>query len=430
MNVAENIMKRGLSLALLLALLLSVAACSGDDDHREAAEQATQNEAEPLPEPPDSQASVALQNLLQTIEDTQQKFVTPQMGVTDAYTAGEANRLIAHILHTGLQFWLEANPSRPQFKQYVTTNRKLLGDNPDSIYYFAAINDDQTYVIRGNIGAAVFTSFTVEAGSQEGNAAHRSVSSISDNEMNIDAAGNYEITVSRRKPKTGDWLKLEEGASQITTRHYHESKLSIAADPTAQMDISISVIDPEPLEPYGGDELVAARLNHVANFIKGHAPMAMTPTTPELAKKFGWITLEPNTIAQPAQWISSKDENAYGNTHAYYSYGPYQLDENQALVIEGRFPAARFANLVLWNRYMQSYDFANRQISLNRNQITYEEDGSFRIIVAHQDPGLPNWLDTEGREKGQIYWRWVFPQTEPEAPTARVVDFDELDDLD
>lgn len=373
-----------------------------------------------------SESTTALLNLLDTIREVQTQFVSAKMGVNDAYTAGEANRVIAHILQTGLQFWLEANPSRPEFKQYVTTNRKLLGDNPDSVYYFAAINDDQTYIIRGNLGAAVFTSFTIEGGSQEGNAASRSISAISDNEMEVGADGSYTITVSRKKPASGNWLKLEKGAGQITTRHYHEAKLSVAADSGFGMDINIEAIDPKPLKNYGGDAEVAAKLNYVANFIRGHAPMSMTPTSPEMAKALGWVSIEPNVLAKPGQWISASGDQAYGNTHAFYSSAPYSLADDEALVIEGSFPQARFANVVLWNRYMQSYDFTNRQISLNRQQITYEEDGSFKIVVAHEDPGVPNWLDTEGRNVGQMYWRWVFPRSEPTTPVARVVKLKDL----
>lgn len=70
---------------------------------------------------------------------------------------------------------------------------------------------------------------------------------------------------------------------------------------------------------------------------------------------------------------------------------------------------------------MQSFDFSQRCISLNRKQIQYEDDGSFRIVVSHSDPGSPNWLDTESRMSGVMYWRYVYPVTPPETPRARVI---------
>ncbi|HSB98216.1 MAG TPA: hypothetical protein VLC91_17275, partial [Spongiibacteraceae bacterium] len=88
-----------------------------------------------------------------------------------------------------------------------------------------------------------------------------------------------------------------------------------------------------------------------------------------------------------------------------------------------------FANVVLWNRFLQSFDYRYRRISLNRKQIKLEADGSYRIVVAHRDPGLPNWLSTEGRPNGTVYWRFLLPEGDIDAPRTRVVNFDELKTL-
>ncbi len=149
--------------------------------------------------------------------------------------------------------------------------------------------------------------------------------------------------------------------------------------------------------------------------------MTFQKTSPEMAKQLGWISLEPNTFPKPGQWASAAGDNAYGNTHAWYCSGRYDLQPDEALVITGRFPGCRFANVVLWNSFMQSYDYVNRQVSLNRNQVTYEDDGSFRLVIAHEDPGVPNWLDTEGRKEGTVYWRYVFPNEEPRRVKTKVV---------
>lgn len=374
----------------------------------------------------DSMGRTAMTALLDTIRETQAKLMTPETGYTDPDEIGEGERAIAHILSTALSFWLEANPERPAFQLYVTPNRKLLGDNPDSVYYFAPIRDDRSYRITGNVGAATFTSFTIESGSNDGHAARGSVAAISDVEMEIAPDGSYEILVSREKPARGNWLKLAPGASQITTRHYHESRSPIAANPVAAPPIDIQPLDPAPLAPYGGDAQVAATLEHVGNFVKEHAAMVMRKTTPELAKQLGWISVEPNRFEKPGQWVSASGDMAYGNTHAYYASSPFRLASDEALVIKGRFPECRFANVVLWNQYMQSYDFMHRQVSLNRKQIEYEDDGSFRLVVAGSDPGVPNWLDTEGRPTGQIYWRYIFPVEQPERVKTKVVKIDSL----
>ena len=53
-------------------------------------------------------------------------------------------------------------------------------------------------------------------------------------------------------------------------------------------------------------------------------------------------------------------------------------------------------------------------------------DGSFRIVIAHRDPGVPNWLDTEGRPFGLVFWRYFLPTGPIETPQAEVVPVDSL----
>ncbi|MCR9092734.1 MAG: DUF1214 domain-containing protein [bacterium] len=365
-------------------------------------------------------ARAAMRGLLDTIRGVEDQLIRADRGFTQAELA-EAERSLAHILYTALDFWLEAKPHRPVFRPYVTPTRKLLGCNPDSVYYFAPIRDDMAYRVTGNVGAAVFTSFTIERGSHEGHAARGSISALSDLDMEINGDGSYEIIVSRDKPAKGNWMKLEDGASQITTRHYHEARQNVAAIPGRVIPINLEVIDPEPLPPNEGDEGVAKHLEWVANFVREHSAMTFQKTSPEMAKKLGWVSLEKNEFTAPGQWASASGDQAYGNTHAWYAQTKYELAPDEALVMTGRFPGCRFANVVLWNAFMQSYDYANRQISLNRNQITYEDDGSFRIVIAHEDPGVPNWLDTEGQGAGTIYWRYIFPTSKPKRVRTKVV---------
>jgi hypothetical protein len=68
-----------------------------------------------------------------------------------------------------------------------------------------------------------------------------------------------------------------------------------------------------------------------------------------------------------------------------------------------------------------TYDYANRRVSLNRAQTQLDPDGSFRVVIAHRDPAVPNWLDTEGRPLGIVFWRYMLPDGEIETPRARVV---------
>jgi len=106
--------------------------------------------------------------------------------------------------------------------------------------------------------------------------------------------------------------------------------------------------------------------------------------------------------------------------------GTFRLQPDEALVMEGRLPACAFANVMLWNRHLQTLEYRDRRVSLNRRQIRREADGSYRVVVAACDPGVPNWLDTCGHGEGTVFWRFLLPAEPPERPRCRVVPLAEL----
>ena len=55
-----------------------------------------------------------------------------------------------------------------------------------------------------------------------------------------------------------------------------------------------------------------------------------------------------------------------------------------------------------------------------------EADGGFRIVIAHEDPGVPNWIDTEGRGFGMVFWRFFMPEGEIETPQGKLVKLTDL----
>ena len=58
------------------------------------------------------------------------------------------------------------------------------------------------------------------------------------------------------------------------------------------------------------------------------------------------------------------------------------------------------------HHWWESLDYANRQTSLTADQARLSSDGAYHYVIAHRDPGVPNWLDTEGFERGVIMMRF------------------------
>jgi hypothetical protein len=93
-------------------------------------------------------------------------------------------------------------------------------------------------------------------------------------------------------------------------------------------------------------------------------------------------------------------------------------------VIDVTPPVCAYWNFQLGNIWAECLD-KRRRISVNHVTAAYEDDGSVRIVVAHRDPGHPNWIDTTGHTHGIMGLRWVRAETHP-AATTRVVSLAEL----
>lgn len=357
----------------------------------------------------------ALAALLREIESSYYRPDRRNMQTAAQRAAGRY--LVANALQHGFQCWFEADPLRPVFHRWLGPTKKLLGDNPDAIYYGAIVDPAGTYRIRGNLHGAVYTSFTVETGAQDGQLSKGVVATLNDTEFEVAADGSYEIIAST-EPQPRNWLRLEPGAGSITTRHYWEWERSPAADPTLHVPLSIEPIgNPGPAAPMD-DAAIAAGIRRVIHFVRG-TTIDFPDLPPEVMP--AWVSREVNRFSgsQPGE---SNTEIGYAAKDIDYRQTLYELDLDQALVMRGRFPRCRFANVVIWNHRLQTPPYRYRRVSLNRRQVRYERDGSFRIVVAHRDPGEPNWIDPAGLRTGMLFWRFLLPEEEVAPIETEVVD--------
>jgi hypothetical protein len=156
-------------------------------------------------------------------------------------------------------------------------------------------------------------------------------------------------------------------------------------------------------------------INHVRT--KTVASVAPSEDTP-----IPFVSRIPNELPQPVV----PGNMAFAAFDAAYAMAPYLIGDDEALVIRGRWPECVFGNICLWNRWSQMYDYVNRQVSRNRANTTLNADGSFTMVLAHSDPGHANWIDTEGRNLGTMFFRFFLPEGEIEKPTCEVVKFADL----
>jgi hypothetical protein len=364
-----------------------------------------------MPDP--TEARKALHELLDLLREVDERFLSPEWLIQSPQDVAEGMRAVMHALQGGLQGWFETDPEHPQFRRIVAPWRKFTGDNADAIYYDAAVRGDLRYRVRGRMDGAVYVSLTVEAGSHDGRMGGRTHGVINDEQFDVRPDGTFEISFGG-PPQPRNWLALPADASRITTRHYYEDETAAANDPSKHPALSIEVQGAVKPAEAPNDRNVAEGLRRVANFVRART-LEMPP--PGKRAQPAFVATTPNQFPPPVK----PGDFGLAAFDAAYSMAPYVLGPDQALVIRGRWPSCRCANVDLWNRFQQTYDYSTKQVTLNRKQTKLEPDGSFRMVIAHRDPGVPNWLDTEGRPFGMVFWRFFLPEGPIETPRTEVV---------
>jgi hypothetical protein len=360
----------------------------------------------------------AFDELLDVLREAADRYAGAEWGLHTPDDVAGGLRVLAQMLEGGLVGHFEDDPRQPVFRQIVTSTRKSMGDNADAIYFDASVSAEYTYRVRGRTAGAVYVSFTVEAGKHDGGFPERTAGVINDTQFDIDADGRFEIYLGG-PPRERNWLELPEDAVRITTRHYWEQERSPAIPPIPDVALEIELLEElEPL-PAPNDASVAAGLRRVTNFVRTRS---LEQTRPGEGDQPAFVSREPNVFPKPV----APSTHALAAFDAVYSMAPFVLGPDDALVMTGRWPECRCANVSLWNRHLQTFDYAHRQVSLNRAQTKLEPDGSFRIVIANRDPGVANWIDTEGRPFGMVFWRYFLVEGEVDTPQAKVVKLADL----
>jgi len=360
-------------------------------------------------------SAAALAELRDTVAAVEASFSDPAWRIQDPADMVDARRILLHSLQHGLEVFVEGDEVRPNFKRFVTPEKKLLGDNPDAVYFHSLIDPNYSYLIRGNIADATYTSFTVEMGTGEGGNSTGVGATLNDTEFEINSDGSYEIIASPEK-QSGNWLKLPKGAGSLSTRHYYERKISVADDRLHHIPLVIEPFKWVPAPDRVDEELLAKRIRRVARFIR---ESVVPPQPPDKSPQ--WVSTLPNQLPAPKLQGNENASTGFAAVDNVYSMAPFLVKPCEALVIRGRFPKCRFSNVVLWNRFIQTLDYDHRTVSLNRKQTKLESDGSFKMVVAAEDPGVPNWLDSGGRALGMMFWRFLLPEEEIEPLKTKLV---------
>ncbi len=365
---------------------------------------------------PNSETRQSLPDWLDFIAQVDRDFLSEQRFVTEPDDIAEGQHMLLHLVKAGIDVWVDNDASRPRFAPLASSVLKWGGEGPDNPTFCAPLDNQRRYRIWGRMHKEVYISFTVYTGKEEGDWNDGVISALNHTEFERDAQGNFEILIEREA--TPGALHTEAGQPAcVVARHYFEEERTALADPFLQCEIQIECLDepgyPRPIKPQAlADKLAAAR-----RFISGQT---LDRPLPGEAPPISWFSMTPNSLPKPERWVPSEGGGGGAIDNAYCAC-LVMLQPDEALMVTSRWPDCVYANVCFWNRYLQSVDYRYRNASLNRKQMQLNSDGSFTFFVAHEDPGVANWIDTEGHMVGNLYWRFLLSTGELEQPQCEVI---------
>lgn len=281
-------------------------------------------------------------------------------------------------------------------------------DNPDSVYRVIPVSGDQRYVIRGRVGPNRMTEnyFTLW------DAHMGTVAVLNGRTMEVDPDGSFTITVDS-DPAGGRPNHVQ------TTPEAHEFYIRdvlLHWDRDDPNHLAVQRLGEEPTRPARTldeqAEATAAMMAHFANFTGklSHGVYKMAPNDFHLA------------------WSADK---VGAMRNQVYVMGRFDLRPGEAFVVDVSDGGAEYFTVPLSNIWGTTLDIVDRTGSLNKAQSAPNEDGTYTYVISPTDPGVANWIDSDGLHEGILTLRMAeFGEQGPRedlGARGRVVLLDDLE---
>jgi hypothetical protein len=325
----------------------------------------------------------------------------------DPFQQAEGLRYLSRLTRGGLEAFVEFNdPSFPVFRRTTNETVKMGADNPDNLYLNAQISGKYEYRILGKRNTIHYIGFFTQNGNYGTTGGLAPCGKLDHMDLIVEDDGSFEILLSKTR-KGKNWLYIEEETGLVMVRQtFLDRKNEIPAEIMIQ-NLN-GQMAPCKLTPAMMDE----GLKTASLFVAGASLLFA-----RWAKNFQAHT---NRLPLFDPEISNA---AGGDASIIYYHSHWKLTCDAALVIEVNPPDCDSWNFQLNNYWMESLDYRYFTISINKATAKYDPDGSVRVIIAHREPGQPNWIDTCGHSEGTMCWRWyrLREGVKPVEPQCKVI---------
>ena len=281
-------------------------------------------------------------------------------------------------------------------------------DNPDSVYRVIPISGDERYEIRGRVGEHRMTEnyFTLW------DANMGTIDVLNGRTMQVDSDGSFTITVD------ADAANGRPNHVQ-TTAAAHEFYIRDVLLDWGRDDpnyFEVQRLGGSPAAPARTldeqAEATAAMMAYFANF------------TGKLSHGVYKMPANDFNLAWSADKVGAMRNQVY-------VMGRFDLAPEEAFVVDLSDGGAEYFTVPLSNIWGTTLDIIDRTGSLNKAQSVANEDGTYTYVISPVDPGVANWIDSDGLREGILTLRMAeFGEAGPSSDLGargRVVKLDQLD---
>lgn len=321
----------------------------------------------------------------------------------------DAYRFLTQNLGQAFDLALETRDTGyPALHAFCGPTRKLGGDCADFTYQQAWIDGRSTYRLAGTRGSARFFNVTVQGRRTPGaGVLHEPFgdtpqANLLGHQLDIGEDGWFELYLGG--PERGpNWLPTTPETRKLFIRQGFDRWDESPAQ------LRIERVDMDSPKPLPGTADVVDAMRWAGDFVTG-----LMSDWPEFPFKYGGVDAEhPNTFPRVGA-SDADDKRGRAAANMYWELGP-----EEALIVE--FDAHdglwMFTNMGV---FFNSMDYLYRPVSYTPSRTKVDRDGRIRLVMAHRDPGVHNWLDTQGFERGNLTYRHML-EGEPAVLDTQVV---------
>ena len=301
---------------------------------------------------------------------------------------------------------LALDPRRPTWTPSWNISMNMAGPCPDYTYRTTDIDPRGAYRISGWRGRNRFAEIAQQSYELLGHEGSTSVPpTLHDlDSLNIGADGAFSVMLSPERPARyeGDWWLLMPRTKRLLMR---QCSVDWINDVDARL--AIERLDDAPDTPTTETD---RRIGNLGPWAEG-----MVRFDIDLAR---WYR-EHHGINVLTR--SKKIESIGGMPNQVYYDGAYEIEDDEALIIETDLPkTCLYWSMLVADDRFATVDWANHQSSLNEAQARLDSDGKLRAVISRHDPGVQNWLDKAHNKWGIIQLRWKLPSDAPDPVVTKV----------